>query len=51
MGFAALMAGKPQVVAASLATKAQAAAAKVLPDRVKAKMHAKMAEPEGADQS
>lgn len=51
MGFAALMAGKPRVVAASLATKAQEAAAKVLPDRVKAKMHAKMAEPEGADQS
>ena len=51
MGFDALMAGKPRVVAASLATKAQEAAAKVLPDRVKAKMHATMAEPGGADQT
>lgn len=50
-GFEALMAGKRRVVAASLATKAQEAAAKVLPDAVKAKLHAKMAEPEGADQS
>jgi uncharacterized protein len=48
MGFEALMAGKDRVVAASLGTKAQEAAAKVLPDKVKAKMHAKQAEPEGA---
>jgi uncharacterized protein len=48
MGFQALMAGKDRVVAASLGTKAQEAAAKVLPDRVKAKMHSKMAEPESA---
>jgi uncharacterized protein len=45
MGFEALMAGKDRVVAASLGTKAQEAAAKVLPDAVKAKMHAKQAEP------
>ena len=51
MGFEALMAGKDRVVAASLRTKSQEAMAKVLPDRAKAKMHSKMAEPEGADQS
>jgi short-subunit dehydrogenase len=51
MGFDALMAGKDRVVASSLRTKAQEAAAKVMPDRAKAKMHAKMAEPEGADKS
>ncbi|HZA72282.1 MAG TPA: SDR family NAD(P)-dependent oxidoreductase [Propionibacteriaceae bacterium] len=51
MGFDALMAGKGRVVAASLATKAQEAAAKVLPDKIKAKMHAAQAKPEGADKS
>ena len=44
-GYAALMAGKDRVVAASALTKAQELAAKVLPDKVKAAMHRKMAEP------
>ena len=48
-GFEALMAGKARVVAASFATKAQAAAAKVLPDKLKAQMHRKMAEPGSAN--
>lgn len=46
-GFDALLAGKDRVVAASLTTKAQEAAAKVLPDAVKAELHRKMAEPKG----
>lgn len=50
-GFDALMAGKKRVVAASLATKAQELTAKVLPDGAKAKMHAAMAKPGGADPS
>ena len=40
-----------KVDAARAATKAQEVAAKVLPDRVKAKLHATMAEPGGDDQS
>ena len=44
-GYAALMAGEDRVVAASAMTKAQELAAKVLPDKVKAAMHRKMAEP------
>jgi uncharacterized protein len=44
-GFEALMAGRSRVVAASLSTKAQELLGKVLPDRVKAKRHEKMAEP------
>lgn len=45
-GFDALLAGKPKVVAASLATKAQELGAKVLPDRAKAALHRTMAEPQ-----
>jgi short-subunit dehydrogenase len=44
-GFDALMAGKERVVSAGMKTKAQAAAAKVLPDSVKAEMHRKQAQP------
>jgi len=45
-GFEAMMAGERKVVAASLATKAQAAANKVLPDAVKAAAHKVMAKPQ-----
>jgi uncharacterized protein len=48
-GFDALMAGKDRVVAASLKTKMQEAVGKVLPDSVKAKQHAQMAEPGSGD--
>ena len=48
-GFEALMAGRSRVVGGSLGTKAQELVGKVLPDRAKAKLHAAMAEPEGAD--
>ncbi len=44
-GFEALMAGEERVVAASLKTKAQAAASRVIPDRAKAAMHRRMAKP------
>ncbi len=44
-GYTALMAGKDRVVAASTLTKAQELAAKVLPDKVKAALHRKVAEP------
>lgn len=50
-GFEALMAGKNRIVAGSLGTKAQELVGKVLPDRAKAKLHAGMAEPEGADRT
>ena len=50
-GFEALMAGRSRVVPASLATKAQELLGKVLPDRVKAKRHEKMAEPQDTDRS
>jgi short-subunit dehydrogenase len=48
-GFEALMAGKERVVAASMKTKLQGRASRLMPDSVKAKMHAKMAEPGSAD--
>jgi uncharacterized protein len=48
-GFEALMKGKNKVVAGGMATKSQATAAKVLPDRVKAGMHRSMAKPGSAD--
>jgi short-subunit dehydrogenase len=48
-GFEALMKGDDHVVAGSLKNKAQAVAAKVIPDTVKAEMHRKMAEPGSAD--
>jgi short-subunit dehydrogenase len=47
-GFEALTKGDDQVVAGSLKNKAQATAAKVIPDTVKAGMHRKMAEPGSA---
>ncbi|GIF03942.1 SDR family NAD(P)-dependent oxidoreductase [Actinoplanes siamensis] len=47
-GIRALLDGEEKVQAGSLKTKAQAAASKVMPDRAKAAMHSKMAEPGGA---
>lgn len=44
-GFEALMAGDERVVAASLTTKLQGRASRVLPDSAKAAMHRRMAEP------
>jgi short-subunit dehydrogenase len=49
-GFDALMAGKGKVVGGSLKNKAQAAAAKVLPDSVKAELHRKQAQPTTASE-
>jgi short-subunit dehydrogenase len=50
-GFEAMMAGADKVVAGSLTTKAQEAVNKVLPDKVKAAGHRKMAEPGSGDTS
>jgi uncharacterized protein len=50
-GFDALMAGKERVLSHSPKTKAQGRASRVLPDRVKAAMHAKQAEPGGGEDS
>ena len=47
-GFEALMKGEEKVIAGSLKTKVQGVASKVMPDRAKAAMHRKMAEPGGA---
>jgi uncharacterized protein len=47
-GFRALMKGDAKVVAGSLGTKVQGVANKVLPDRLKAAAHRKMAEPGSA---
>ena len=44
-GYEALMDGKERVVSASLKTKVQGRAGRLVPDSVKAKMHAKQAEP------
>jgi short-subunit dehydrogenase len=44
-GFAALMAGKDHVVAGSRKNKLQAAAAKVIPDKVSASVHGAMSKP------
>jgi short-subunit dehydrogenase len=44
-GYEALMDGREKVVGGGIKTKAQAAAAKVLPDAVKAEMHRKQAQP------
>src|SRR5690349_16565256 len=44
-GFEALMAGKERVESASLKTKVQGRASRVLPDSAKAQMHRGMAEP------
>ena len=48
-GFEALMAGKDAVVAGSLSTKLQGAAAKVMPDTVKAEAHRQLSEPGSGD--
>ena len=48
-GYDALMAGKQKVVGGSLKNKLQTAVAGVIPDKVKAEMHRKMAEP-GSDE-
>lgn len=45
MGFEALMNDDDRAVAASMKTKLQGRASRVLPDNVKAKMHRQMAEP------
>jgi uncharacterized protein len=45
-GFEALMAGKERVVSHSRSTKLQGRAGRVMPDRVKAAMHRRMAEPQ-----
>jgi short-subunit dehydrogenase len=50
-GFEALMAGKERVVSHSLSTKAQGHGSRLMPDRVKAKLHEKMAEPGSAEQN
>ena len=47
-GFEALMNGDERVVSASLKTKLQASASRVLPDKVKSAMHSDMAEPGSA---
>jgi short-subunit dehydrogenase len=47
-GFEALMSGDERVVSASMKTKLQARASRVMPDKAKAAMHADMAEPGSA---
>jgi short-subunit dehydrogenase len=49
-GFEALMKGDERAVAASLSTKLQGHGSRLVPDKVKAQMHRKMAEPEGAEE-
>jgi short-subunit dehydrogenase len=49
-GFEALMAGDERVVSASLKTKLQGRASRLMPDGVKAQMHRSMAEPGSDDQ-
>jgi short-subunit dehydrogenase len=44
-GFEALMAGKERVVSHSLSTKLQGRGSRLIPDKVKAGLHRKMAEP------
>jgi uncharacterized protein len=44
-GFEALMAGDERVVAASLSTKLQGPGSRLMPDKAKAAIHRKMAEP------
>jgi short-subunit dehydrogenase len=48
-GFEAMMAGEERVVSASLKTKLQAGASRILPDSVKAERHRQMAEPGSAE--
>jgi short-subunit dehydrogenase len=47
-GFEALMDGREKIVSAGIKTKVQGAAAKVLPDSVKAELHRKQAQPAAA---
>jgi short-subunit dehydrogenase len=47
-GFEAMMAGRESVVSASLSTKAQGRFDRFLPERVKAQLHRRMAEPGSA---
>jgi uncharacterized protein len=47
-GFEALMAGDERVVSASLSTKLQGRAGRFVPDKAKAAMHRRMAEPGSA---
>jgi short-subunit dehydrogenase len=49
-GFDALMEGKEKVVGGSTKTKVQGAASKIMPDKAKAAMHRKMAEPGSASE-
>ncbi|MGK5684223.1 SDR family NAD(P)-dependent oxidoreductase [Actinoplanes sp. URMC 104] len=49
-GFEALQKDKEKVVAGSVKTKVQGAVSKVMPDRAKAEMHRKMAEPGSGDE-
>jgi len=49
MGFEALMNGDERVVAASLSTKLQGRGSRLMPDRMKAAMHRRMAEPGSGD--
>ena len=44
-GFEALMAGKERVVSASLKTRVQGRAGRLVPDSVKARMHGEQARP------
>jgi uncharacterized protein len=43
------MAGEERVVSASLSTKLQGRGGRLLPDKAKAKLHRRMAEPKSAD--
>jgi short-subunit dehydrogenase len=47
-GFKALMAGEERVISHRMSTKLQGRGSRLLPDRVKAEMHRKMAEPGSA---
>ena len=49
-GFEALMAGKERVESASLTTKLQGRGSRLMPDKVKAEMHRRMAEPGSGDE-
>jgi short-subunit dehydrogenase len=48
-GFEALMEGRERVVSHSLSTKLQGRGSRLMPDRLKAAMHRRMAEPGSAD--
>jgi uncharacterized protein len=50
-GFEALMAGEERVVSASLSTKLQGRGSRFVPDKAKAEMHRRMAEPGSAKKS